>query len=103
MILVAVVLLSMVILTMADPYTLVNATSMTNLNRIDSTHNTHCDGDICQTITCIDNNCSSFSTHQLANQPQTSNQPYNQPQTSNQPYNQPQTSNQPYNQPQTSN
>jgi hypothetical protein len=93
MILAAVVLLSTAILTMANleyPYTLANATSMMNLNHIDATHNTHCDGDICQTITCIDNNCQSISTHQLAN----SNQPYNQPQNSNQPYNQPQNSNQ---------
>ncbi|MGA9152200.1 MAG: hypothetical protein WBZ36_16620 [Candidatus Nitrosopolaris sp.] len=85
MILAAVVLLSTAVLTMANleyPYTLANATSMTNAEHIDATHNTHCDGDICQAVTCINNNCQSLSTrlNQLANQPQTSNQPYNQPQ-----------------------
>ena len=67
-----VVLLSAAILTMTNleyPYTLANATSMTNLNHIDATHNTHCDGDTCQSITCLDNNCQSFSTRQVADQP----------------------------------
>ncbi|HYA81913.1 MAG TPA: hypothetical protein VEH06_00495 [Candidatus Bathyarchaeia archaeon] len=95
----ATVLLSTAILTMANleyPYTLANATSMTNLNHVDATHSTHCDGDICEATTCINNNCQSLSNqlNQVANSNQPDNQPYNQPQSSNQPYNQPQSSNQ---------
>ncbi len=108
MTLATVVLLSTAILTITNveyPYTIAYATSMMNLNHIDATHSTHCDGDICEATTCINNNCQSLSSqlNQVANQPQSSNQPYNQPQSSNQPYNQPQSSNQPYNQPQSSN
>ena len=80
MTLATVVLLSTALLTIANleyRYALANATSMTNAEHIDATHNTHCDGDICQTVTCINNNCQSLST-QL-------NQPYTQPQTSSQP------------------
>ena len=80
MTLATVVLLSTALLTIANleyRYALANATSMTNAEHIDANHNTHCDGDICQTVTCINNNCQPLST-QL-------NQPYNQPRTSSQP------------------
>ena len=88
--------------TLEYPYSPANATSLTNVNRIDAMHNTHCDGDVCQTLTCINNHCQSMSSTQVANQPQTSSQVANQPQTSSQVANQPQTSSQVANQPQTS-
>jgi hypothetical protein len=64
------------------PYSPANATSLTNVNRIDAMHNTHCDGDVCQTLTCINNHCQSMSSSQVANQPQSSSQVANQPQSS---------------------
>ena len=44
------------------PYSPANATSLTNVNRIDAMHNTHCDGDVCQTLTCINNHCQSLKS-----------------------------------------
>src|SRR5690348_7742514 len=42
-----------------------NARSLTNANNITSIHNTQCDGDVCQTLVCINNNCHSNSTQIL--------------------------------------
>jgi hypothetical protein len=91
---VALVLFTAVLMmaTLEYPYSPANATSLTNVNRIDAMHNTHCDGDVCQTLTCINNHCQSMSSSQVANQPQTSSQVANRPQTSSQVANQPQTS-----------
>ena len=70
---VALVLFTAVLMmaTLEYPYSPANATSLTNVNHIDAMHNTHCDGDVCQTLTCINNHCQSMSSRQVANQPQT--------------------------------
>jgi hypothetical protein len=84
---------AMLMMAVEYPYSPANGSSLTNVNRIDTTHNTHCNGDSCQTLTCINNNCQSMTT-QLSNQPQSSSQLSNQPQSSSQLSNQPQSSSQ---------
>lgn len=42
-----------------------NAKSLTNANNITSIHNTHCDGDACQTLACINNLCRTNSSQVL--------------------------------------
>jgi hypothetical protein len=42
-----------------------NAKSLTNANNITGIHNTHCDGDVCQTLACINNLCRTNSSQGL--------------------------------------
>src|SRR5437588_8072121 len=49
-------------LTLENP---ANAKSLTNANNITSIHNSHCDGDVCQTLVCINNICRSNSNQVL--------------------------------------
>lgn len=65
-------LISMISLMVAYPYSLANAGSLINVNRVDTIHNTHCNGYVCQTLTCINNNCQYFSTSEVSNKPMSS-------------------------------
>jgi hypothetical protein len=50
------------ILTLTYP---ANARSLTNDNNTSVTHNTNCDGNTCQTLLCINDNCHSNSSQVL--------------------------------------
>ncbi|MFZ0895236.1 MAG: hypothetical protein WAZ77_12110 [Candidatus Nitrosopolaris sp.] len=52
--------------TLEYPYRAANATSLTNANHITTIHNTHCDGVVCQTLGCINNDCRT-NTSQVLN------------------------------------
>src|SRR6266487_5999647 len=60
-----VLLLFTAMLMMASMGYAANAKSLTNGNNISVTHNTNCDGNACQTLLCINDNCRSNSTQVL--------------------------------------
>ncbi|MFZ0513309.1 MAG: hypothetical protein WAM14_17000 [Candidatus Nitrosopolaris sp.] len=57
----------LIMATIEYPYRPANARGLTNVNHIDAIHNTHCDGDVCQTLTCINNNCRSTGSSEVLN------------------------------------